>query len=124
MSNLQPVRADLWQTLLNTRNVNPEASPESQGYLVLPDEAEELRKGRIPATWKPPITTPEVARNDVPSTDEEDEVPSNSGRAWSAKDKLRMVRMRAGKMSFKVIAKVCFSCSAFSSPYATYTTAL
>lgn len=116
MSNLKPIRADLWQTLLNTRNVNPDASPESQGYLVLPDEAEELRKGRIPATWKPPITTPEVARNDVPSTNEEDEIPFNSGRAWSANDKMRMVRMRAGGLSYKVIAKVCFSCFVHSSP--------
>lgn len=109
MSNLKTIRADLWQTLLNTRNVNPDATPESQGYHVLPDEAEELRKGRIPATWKAPITYPEVARNDVPSTDEEEDedLPVKSVRAWSAKDKLRLVRMRAGNVSFRTIAKVC-----------------
>ncbi|KAJ4419189.1 hypothetical protein N0V82_005096 [Gnomoniopsis sp. IMI 355080] len=103
MSNLQPIRADLWQTLINTRNVRADVSPESQGYSVLPDEAEELRKGRIPAHWKKPITTAEVARNDVPSSD--DEVPFKKHSPWSSKDKTRMVRMRAAKVHFQLIAK-------------------
>lgn len=104
MSNLRVIRADLWQTLINTRNVRADVSPESQGYSVLPDEAEELRKGRIPAHWKKPVTTAEVARNDVPS---DDEIPFKKSCPWSSKDKFRMIRMRAAKVHFQIIAKAC-----------------
>ncbi|KAJ4388196.1 hypothetical protein N0V93_008803 [Gnomoniopsis smithogilvyi] len=104
MLKLQRIRADLWQSYLNTRFVRSDASPESQGYSVMPDEAEVLRKGHLPAHWKPPITTAEVARNDVPSSDD-DEAPSRVCYAWSSEDKMRMVRMRAAKVPFKIIAK-------------------
>lgn len=112
MSNLNTRHADPWQTVLNTLNANANDTPESQGYFVMPDDPRGplLFSGIITTTRKARVTHPEVARNDVTSTDdeeeEEEEVPVNSGRAWSAKDKMRMVRMRAGKVTFKVIAKV------------------
>lgn len=122
LSSLQEVDDIAWNLLIRQRLVNPNASPESQGYRVI-DRAANLPTLNMATRYG--ITTSLVATNDAndrsnskttaksksktkaSKTSSAQAGPSNNRRTiWSQEEELLLVQLRCDNIPFRVITRV------------------